>query len=335
MRRILVSGASGIVGYGILRSLRRASRPWTLIGTSIYEDSVAQGFCDIFEKAPATGDEAYLDWLLDRIKKHRIDLIVPGIEIDLYKWADNVSSFAGSGAVALLNTPELIQLCRDKWAFYQALTGAGVDLSPSPSPLPSCAIESTLSDDFSALKSRYGLPFLLKPRRGFGSKGIVRVDGPETFAKHQQDIGRLLMVQPIVGSDDEEFTTAAFGDGAGGFFATMTLKRLLSKDGFTDKAEVVATDEFVGTTAALCKHFRPTGPTNFQFRKCVDGIKLLEINPRISSSTSIRAAFGYNESAMAVDLLLEGRVPQQPAVLRGRAVRYIDEHIFYENGIHL
>jgi carbamoyl-phosphate synthase large subunit len=143
------------------------------------------------------------------------------------------------------------------------------------------------------------------------------------------------MAQPIVGSDSEEFTTSAFGDGSGGFFATMTLKRLLSKDGFTEKAEVVATDEFVAITAALCKHFRPTGPTNFQFRKCRDGIKLLEINPRISSSTSIRAAFGYNESAMAVEYLLEGRVPHQPAVTRGRAVRYVDEHIFYEDSIHL
>ena len=325
MRRILVSGASGIVGYGILRSLRRVRRPWSLIGTSIYEDSVAQGFCDIFERAPPTGDEAYMDWLLHTIKKHQVELIVPGIEIDLYKWADNVSTIESSGAAALLNTPALIKLCKDKWEFYEALRATA---------LP-CAIESSLGDDFDHLKSRFGLPFLLKPRRGFGSKGLVRVDGPETFAKHRGDVGRLLMAQPIVGSDNEEFTTAAFGDGSGGFFATMTLKRLLSKDGFTDKAEVVATDEFVDTTAALCQQFRPTGPTNFQFRKCVDGIKLLEINPRISSSTSIRAAFGYNESAMAVEQLLEGRAPHQPAVARGRAVRYVDEHIFYEDSIHL
>jgi carbamoyl-phosphate synthase large subunit len=68
---------------------------------------------------------------------------------------------------------------------------------------------------------------------------------------------------------------------------------------------------------------------------CRDGPKLLEINPRISSSTSIRTAFGYNESAMAVEYFLEQRTPTQPLIRRGKAVRYTDEQIFYENGIHL
>ena len=40
MKRVLVSGASGIVGYGILRSLRRSERPCFLVGTSMYDDSV-------------------------------------------------------------------------------------------------------------------------------------------------------------------------------------------------------------------------------------------------------------------------------------------------------
>ena len=93
-------------------------------------------------------------------------------------------------------------------------------------------------------------------------------------------------------------------------------------------------DEFIGTISELCKRFRPIGPTNLQFRRYKDGIKLLEINPRISSSTSIRAAFGYNESAMSVDYLFEHRPPIQPEIKRGRAVRYTAEHIFYEDSIH-
>ena len=54
MKNILVSGASGIVGYGILRSLKKSGKDLRLIGTTIYDDSVAQGFCDIFEQAPLT-----------------------------------------------------------------------------------------------------------------------------------------------------------------------------------------------------------------------------------------------------------------------------------------
>ena len=325
MKTILVSGASGIVGYGVLRSLKASGKQLRLIGTSIYDDSVAPGFCDIFELAPPTNDAAYMEWLLNMIGKHRVDLIVPGIEIDMYKWVEHVPAIERAGAIPLLNNMELIQLCKDKWAFYENLSEASMF----------CAIESSLNMDFDVLKSKFGLPFLLKPRRGFGSKGIVKVDSADIFLRHQKDIGAILMAQPIVGNDDEEFTTSAFCDGRGGFYANMTLRRKLSNDGFTDRAEVVATDEFIGTISDLCKRFRPIGPANFQFRKCEDGIKLLEINPRISSTTSIRAAFGYNESAMAVDYYFEHQTPTQPEIKRGRAVRYTEDYIFYENSIHL
>ena len=320
-----MSGASGIVGYGVLRSLRRSGFDLFLVGTSIYDDSVAPAFCDVFEQAPPTNDEGYMEWLLATTRRHRIDLLVPGIEIDIYKWAQHVPDIRDAGAIPLINTPELLDLCKDKWLFYQQLKKAGVR----------CAIDSSLEQDFEVLSARFGLPFLLKPRRGFASKGIVRVTGLDTYREHVQDLGPKLMAQPIVGNDTEEFTTSAFCDGEGSYFTTMTLRRKLAREGFTEKAEVVDTANFASTISELCRAFLPLGPTNFQFRMCSDGPKLLEINPRISSSTSIRAAFGYNESAMAVEYFLEHRKPVQPAIRKGRAVRYTDEHIFYEDRLYL
>jgi carbamoyl-phosphate synthase large subunit len=79
----------------------------------------------------------------------------------------------------------------------------------------------------------------------------------------------------------------------------------------------------------LCEYYTPIGPTNFQFRKHQGVLKLLEINPRISSSTSIRAAFGYNESLMAIEYYLENKKPSQPVIKQGKAVRYIEDFIFY------
>lgn len=325
MITILVSGASGINGYGILRSLKESGKRLVLIGTSIYDDSVAQRFCDIFIQAPSTNGATYIEWLLDTIRKHRVNLIIPGIEIDVYKWVEHVSEIESNGATVLLNDKRLIHLCKDKWTFYKHLR---------ETEMP-CAIESSLDTEFEALMSRLGLPFLLKPRCGTGSKGIVMVDSMATFLRHKKDVGCVLMAQPIVGNDEEEYTTSAFCGGRSGIYASITLKRKLSKQGFTDKAEVVDTDEFVETILELCNSLHPVGPTNFQFRKCPDGIKLLEINPRISSSTSIRAAFGYNESAMAVDYFLGHKTPTQPDIRRGKAVRYTDEVIFYEDSIPL
>jgi carbamoyl-phosphate synthase large subunit len=324
MKRVLVSGASGIVGYGVLRSLRQAEQPCFLVGTSIYDDSVAPAFCDVFEQAPPTSEPGYLDWLLATLRRHRIDLLIPGIEIDMYHWAGHVPEIRQTGALPLLNTAELLALCKDKWHFYLRLKEAGT----------ACAIESSLEQDFGALEAKFGLPFLLKPRRGFGAQGIVRVSSEEIFLKHREEIGSVLMAQPIVGSDAEEYTISAFCDGHGSYFASMTLRRKLARDGFTDRAEVADTAEFSPAIDELCRLFSPLGPTNFQFRRCPDGPKLLEINPRISSSTAIRTAFGYNESALTLQYFLDRRDPVQPAIRRGRAVRYTDEQIFYEDGIH-
>jgi carbamoyl-phosphate synthase large subunit len=144
-------------------------------------------------------------------------------------------------------------------------------------------------------------------------------------------LGALLLAQPIVGSNDQEFTVAAFGDGEGGVCASITFQRSLAADGSTAKAWVREDEGLNQVVARLCKHFKPIGPTNLQFRRDVyNGWKLLEINPRISSTSSMRSAFGYNEAAMCIQFYLEQRMPTQPVIRNGFAVRYIEDHIIYD-----
>ena len=63
--------------------------------------------------------------------------------------------------------------------------------------------------------------------------------------------------------------------------------------------------------------------------------KLLEINPRISSATSIRTAFGMNEAVMCVQHYLWGKVIEQPVLRAGRAERFIEDRIGYDDGADL
>ncbi len=318
MKTILVSGASGVVGYGILRSLRQARSPCLLIATSIHKGSIAPAFCDHFELAPRTDDPSYLTWLLDTIRRYKVDMLIPGIEIDMHLWPQWLSQMASTGALPLINNPQLISLCADKWLFYERLLEEGAEY----------LIESSLSSNFSEISEVYGLPFILKPRAGFGSKGVVKILNESEFQASRAEIGEKLMVQPVVGCDKSEYTTSMFCDGEGGFFCGFTLRRELASEGYTATAEVASSEIFLGPVKHLCELFKPVGPTNFQFRLTESGPKLLEINPRVSSATSIRAAFGYNESEMSVDYFLFGRTPKPTPLTQGRAVRYIDERVF-------
>ena len=317
--RILVSGASGVVGYGILRALRSGRTDLHLIGTTIYVDSVAQRFCDSFVHAPRTSEPRYTDWLCKTIRAERVDLLIPGIEVDMFHWSKHREAIIRSGGTPVLNRPELIELCRDKWQFY---VHARSILGPN-------AIDTSLSKDFAELEHMYGLPFLAKPRQGYAARGIVKITGKESFAAIMDRIGSHFMIQPLVGADDEEYTVSAFCDDEGSYTARMALRRRLSVEGYTEKAETTPVDEFDPILARLCQHLRPLGPTNFQFRRHEGMLKLLEINPRISSATSIRCAFGFNEALMAIPFYREGKLPTQPVIQEGRAVRYVEDFIFY------
>ena len=321
MKNILVSGACGLLGYGILQSLRRSETPYRLIGSTIYDynDSVAPKFCDIVVRVPLTLSEGFIDWILHIIAEYKIDLIIPGFEIDVTFWGKHYKLLEQTGAKVVLNNPDLISLCDDKWEFHKVMKK-----NNSPFTIP-----SSLCSDLKELEREFGMPLLLKPRKGMASRGIVKVDDLETFNKHKVGIGKQLMVQPFIGKDDEEFTTAAFCDGNGGYYAIITFKRQLSKEGYTTKAEVLESKQIEKAVLDLCRIFKPIGPTNFQFRIHNGVYHLLEVNPRFSSSTSIRSAFGYNDAKMAVDYYLEGKPPKQPKIRMGKAIRYIEDHIFF------
>ena len=314
---VLVSGASGIVGYGILKCLRQSTQPLHLIGTSIYDDSVAPAFCDHFELAPRTQELAYLDWLLSVSKKHKVDVLIPGIEADVYLWSNFREQLIASGFRFILNTPDLLTNTQDKWVFYQTLES--IDC---PYRIP-----SSLDDRWEAARTQFGSPLLLKPRQGYASRGIVRVDSLAQWSSHQHRIGSELMVQRFVGRTEAEFTVSAFGDGQGNVTASIALRRELSSEGFTLKAESFPIERFQPAINELSAHFKPLGPTNFQFRLENDRLYLLEINPRISSSVSIRSLLGYNEPLMALNHALDGTLPQQPALRSGRAIRYWEDYV--------
>lgn len=321
MKTIMVSGVSGIVGYGILKSIRQYDDSIRLIGTSIYDNTVARSFCDVFEKVPRTLEENYYDHLKCLVKKYKIDLLIPSIEIDVYSWNSHRQEIESMECKVLLNSESLIDACQDKWMFYQLLA----------SQCPQYAIPTTLQYDGST-----AYPLLLKPRRGYASQGIVRVATSEELKEYTDDIGSHLMIQPMIGDAEHEYTVSAFFDKASTLCAYNALRRSLSKQGFTETAETTEVDGIVSALTDIAAVFKPVGPTNFQFRIDKDGsLKLLEVNPRISSATSIRTAFGYNESAMSIRYFLKGEEITEPRQRKGKAIRYVEDMIYYEDSLHL
>ena len=309
---ILVSGASGILGYGILRCLDRSK--YHLIGTTIYKESPAECFADEVLAPPLSVENEYLDWLLHTITEKAIDIMFPGIEIDMEVWNKHRKELDASGSLAILTDHRLIELCLDKWEFYKKLQESNIK----------CRIPTADVADFSAFPT----PFVVKPKKSFGSKGFQVIDCKEKFLSIKDRIGDELIIQQYVGTSDQEYTVSAFFDYKSEVRAMISMNRVLSKGGYTEVGEVVDIDnEIRPIIDELASIFNPVGPTDFQFRRTDDGWKLLEINPRISASTSIRKAFGYNEAQMCIDYFYSGKEISQPDVHYGKAIRYTDDYV--------
>jgi len=317
---ILVTGIGAIIGYGIINSLKKSRHDVNIVGMDIYDDAIGQEWCDSFEQSILAISADFPSFLKKIIQKHEIDLVIPGIEQDINAMLRGYDHFKRLKVKFALNKHELIRLFGDKWETYKFFHERSFKM-----------IKTFIDGRFEDLKKELGLPFLMKPRRFYASKGIVKIECEEDYCYWQAKMGDNFMVQQIVGDPDNEFTVAVFGTGDGGYSDIIALKRKLGPDGATAKAKTVeegALDEYIG---GLCEASKPLGPTNIQVMRHEQEYLLLEINPRISSTTSIREAFGYNEAEMCIDYYLESKVPHRKKIVTGSAVRYIKDCIKYDS----
>ena len=78
-----MTGVGAVIGYGIARSARASRYPLQIVGMDLQEDAVGQAWCDRFERALPAGAPDYPQFLQNLIRKHAIELVLPGIEQDV------------------------------------------------------------------------------------------------------------------------------------------------------------------------------------------------------------------------------------------------------------
>lgn len=315
---VLVTGVGAIIGYGIVRSLRLCRYDVNIVGMDVYRDAVGQQWCDTFFQSIWASDAEYCDFLADVIDKHNIDLVFFGIEPEIHRLCDDQDNFKGDFNKLVLNSKALIALSRDKWRLYEHLI-----LNKFK------AIKSMMTGEYDIVAEALGLPCLVKPRCSTASKGITTIHSREDFYYWKNKLGKDFMVQEIVGDDEHEYTVGVFGLGDGSFSQSIAFSRKLSREGSTVKAQTMNIPELDAEVTLLTALFKPAGPTNFQFRRHKGDYLLLEINPRFSSSLSLRTAFGFNEPEMCLEYFAEKRKPSPAVIKQGTAVRYIEDIVTY------
>lgn len=318
--KILVTGVGAVIGYGILKSLKSLPFNGMLYGIDIFPDAVGRIWCDHFETGVKASTDKFLDFISNFVRRNKIDLIIPGIEQDVAALNSGREALKNLGVKLALNPEKALNIFNNKLATYDLIKSLDLPYLPY--------LDAAAAKPDEAI-NHLGLPCIAKPYESYAGKGL------QVLHKHRElelYCGRPQYVLQKYCTQGKEYTASIFGLGDGNFCNPIILERSLGPDGATHKAKTVFLDEILVQMEKIAMHTFPEGPTNMQFIRATENSPccLLEVNPRISSSTSLRNRFGINEAEMCIEYFLEGQRPRDRKIKSGSAQRYLEDIIEYD-----
>ena len=316
---VLVTAAGGIVGQGIMKSLRLASSsslaPISYRILAVDSSPLAAGLyrSDIGHIVPKATDPGYIDSIIKYLRDYEVEALFVGSDEELMAIATAKKRIEmESPSKVLVTELDIIRIARDKWETYKVLKANNL----------SCA-ESCLPEDRDEFAEKFGFPLVVKPREGFGSVNFFVVksnDEIEYALTRIQDYGWKPIIQEYLPGLDDEFTSGVTVDKNGIYTMSSIAIRKYLKGGQTYKAFIDDYPMVRLSAENVAEKLGVTGAVNIQAKYVPNEealsssqnaaiselrnpneilhngrMKIFEINPRFSATCPLRSYAGINE----------------------------------------
>jgi carbamoyl-phosphate synthase large subunit len=291
---VLVTAVGGIVGEGIVKSLKFANMSdvspvkYKIYGVDINDQAVGLYRCDYGILIPPASSVEYIGSIKRIISENDIRAVYVGSDMELPTLA-NAKPYleSNSNAIVITNPLEVIETARDKWKTFQFLNNNNL-----PRPM------SCLPEDKDEFVEKFGFPLVVKPREGYGSLHFYIVHSYnemgyalEAIRKH----GWRPIVQEYIDAMNQEFTSGVTIDKSGSYVMSSISLRKFPKSGQTYKAFVDSFDIIRKSAEEIAMKLGVRGAVNIQVKFDRNEAKVFEINPRFSATLPMRAVAGINE----------------------------------------
>ena len=271
----------------LLQSFRSAARGLRLksefIGTDTTDLSAALQGCDIQCRVHPTDHPAYLRQLLQVVRKHQVNLLVPTVDLDLLLLAQHLPRFERLGCRVLISPEQTIRICQDKRRTYRFLTQHGFGCPAT------ATVRSVLQRQGAGRHVKF--PCFLKPWDGYASKGNAIVYNRKELAFYARRIPHAIVQELIVG---RELTCDVYVDFTGQVRCVVPRQRLEVRAGEVSKARVVMEPEVIAEVTRLVRVLE-AGPGVVTVQLMITGagdIRFIEINPRFGGGVPLSIAAG-------------------------------------------
>jgi len=237
---------------------------------------------------PSVSDPEYSQKLDDALHANNIEIIFPLLKVEFDYFAKNSPKYEARGIKIIMPDPESFVIANDKFASMGVIAKAGL-------AYPKTALLEPL-DSMKKFLDVQNFPVLIKPRWGASSNDVHVVKSKDEltlFASTKKDF----VVQEHLSGP--EFTVGVFLSNSGEFSSAMVIQREL-KFGLSYSGTVIRNPKIEMYAIQVARSLKLKGSVNVQLKYENEIPKAFEVNPRLSSTTSIRAHFGFNE----IDLLI-------------------------------
>jgi carbamoyl-phosphate synthase large subunit len=262
---------------------------------------------------PRSDEPGFVDALLEVCADARVGLIVPTRDEELPVLAAARDRFGAAGTLVLVSSPEAVDTCQDKASFNAAVQAAGLETP------------TTFLDAASA-----AFPAFVRPRRGKGGAGAVRVDDAAELAAALAVAGPDAIVQELVIA--QEYTVDTFLDLDGSPITCVPRERIVIVAGESVVSRTVDDPALVEATLRLCAAIGLVGHVTVQAFRTPDRILFIEVNPRYGGAANLGFEAGARTPELAIRLArgerLEPRLGEYEAgltMLRSASDRFLRE----------
>ena len=304
---VLGVGAAG-VGEQIIKCLNLQNEiDTTIIGTDINENSFGRSLVDKFYKVPLASSLNYFEVQKEIICENNINFIFHGSDPDMMFLNQNRKYFLEENIGLSINSKEVINLCQNKFDTYEALKNENIFI---PKYKRITRISDVDEIDF--------FPLIIKPNTGSGGSAGVNIafdkDETKLYSQLMLNQGIDIIAQSYEGDQDSEFTIGVSSSTKGEILGSICLRRDLSSSISINKkfkrdtinyiissgisqGWICHKDNLQKQAEEIALSIQSKGPVNVQGREVDGKLMLMEINPRLSGTSYIRALSGYNEPA--------------------------------------
>jgi carbamoyl-phosphate synthase large subunit len=253
--------------------------------------------CDEKVITRPASDPGYISHLLSVVRKRKIDLIIPTIDTDLLLLAQNKAGFEKLGCIALISSPQVVDIAGDKRKMHKFLVANGF------------GAPETMSLKDALKKKRLSMPRFLKPWDGSASKSnhvATSVEELRFFGKRIRNC----IVQEFL--DGQEYTCDVFVDFEMNVRCVVPRKRIETRGGEVTKS-MTEKNPLIMDVARSVTEALGAGPglITIQLFLCKDGsIKVVEINPRFGGG----APLGIKAGADSPKWILQQAIGVKPMI---------------------